>query len=199
MELPLVTLQSADEDGEQPCDGTVTSTNDIVANPMIQEASSLEPQNGRKVPVPTDLPGLQRTGVEGDLDEFGHRKYHRPMFVPEPGGVSEGFLNFLEEETAGWVTRYVVVRRPYVFIYSTDKDPVERGLINLALARIEYSEDQQAMLRTPNTFTVSTKYRGFLLQTLADKDLFDWLYAFNPLLAGSIRSKLARRTNDMAV
>lgn len=60
-------------------------------------------------------------------------------------------MNFLEEETAGWVTRYVVVRRPYVFIYSTDKDPVERGLINLALARIEYSEDQQAMLRVSDS------------------------------------------------
>ena len=85
MELPLVTLQSADDDNEQLCEGGITlSTNDdIVANPMIQEASSLEPQNGRKVPVPTDLPGLQRTGVEGDLDEFGHRKGHRPMFVPE--------------------------------------------------------------------------------------------------------------------
>ncbi|KAJ8022149.1 Kinesin-like protein KIF1A [Holothuria leucospilota] len=204
MELPLVTLQSADDDNQKPFEGALTSSNDI--NPNIQEASSLEPQNGRKVPVPTDLPGLQKTEVEGELEDPGQRKIHRPMFVPEVDEVRvspvvsrRGFMNFLEEENAGWVTRYVVVRRPYVFIYSTDKDPVERGLINLASARIEYSEDQQAMLRTPNTFTVSTKYRGFLLQTLADKDLFDWLYAFNPLLAGSIRSKLARRSNDMAV
>ena len=58
-----------------------------------------------------------------------------------------GYLNFLEEKTAGWVMRYVVVRRPYVFIYDNEKDPVERSLINLATAQIEYSEDQQAMLR----------------------------------------------------
>ncbi|OXB77235.1 UNVERIFIED_CONTAM: hypothetical protein H355_002227 [Colinus virginianus] len=74
-----------------------------------------------------------------------------------------------------------------------DKDPVERGLINLSTAQVEYSEDQQAMVKTPNTFGVCTKHRGVLLQAINDKDMNDWLYAFNPLLAGTIRSKLARR------
>lgn len=34
------------------------------------------------------------------------------------------------------------------------------------------------------------------MQTLNDKEIFDWLYALNPLLAGEIRSKLARRRQD---
>lgn len=101
MELPLVTLQSADDDNEQPCEGANTSTNDIVANPMIQEASSLEPQNGRKVPVPTDLPGLQRTDVEGDVDEFGHRKGHRPMFVPEVDEIRIRLVRLVSEVILG--------------------------------------------------------------------------------------------------
>ena len=40
-----------------------------------------------------------------------------------------------------------MVRRPYVFIYNSDKDPVERGIINLSTAQVEYSEDQQAMVK----------------------------------------------------
>ena len=40
-----------------------------------------------------------------------------------------------------------VVRRPFVFIYNTDKDPMERGVINLTTAQIEYSEDQQSLLK----------------------------------------------------
>lgn len=43
------------------------------------------------------------------------------------------------------------------------------------------------MLQTPNTFGVCTKHRGVLLQAINDKDMNDWLYAFNPLLAGTIR------------
>ncbi|XP_068453451.1 kinesin-like protein KIF1B isoform X3 [Clinocottus analis] len=112
-----------------------------------------------------------------------------------PGSVvsKKGVLSFMEPRSNSWVKHFVVVRRPYVFIYNSDKDPVERGVLNLSTAQVEYSEDQQAMLKTPNTFAVCTKHRGILLQANNEKDMNDWLYAFNPLLAGTIRSKLARR------
>ncbi|CAL9702872.1 unnamed protein product [Knipowitschia caucasica] len=116
-----------------------------------------------------------------------------------PGSVvsKKGFLSFMEPRSNSWVKHFVVVRRPYVFIYNGDKDPVERGVLNLSTAQVEYSEDQQAMLKTPNTFAVCTKHRGILLQANNEKDMNDWLYAFNPLLAGTIRSKLARRRSGL--
>ncbi|XP_027870679.1 kinesin-like protein KIF1B isoform X1 [Xiphophorus couchianus] len=116
-----------------------------------------------------------------------------------PGSVvsKKGFLSFMEPRSNTWVKHFVVVRRPYVFIYNSDKDPVERGVLNLSTAQVEYSEDQQAMLKTPNTFAVCTKHRGILLQANNEKDMNDWLYAFNPLLAGTIRSKLARRRSGL--
>uniref|UniRef100_A0A8D3DZC0 plus-end-directed kinesin ATPase n=1 Tax=Scophthalmus maximus TaxID=52904 RepID=A0A8D3DZC0_SCOMX len=105
----------------------------------------------------------------------------------------KGYIHFLEPHTNGWVKRFVVVRRPYVYIYNTERDGVERAILNLSSAQVEYSEDQQAMLKTPNTFAVCTEHRGILLQATNDKEMHDWLYAFNPLLAGTIRSKLSRR------
>lgn len=53
----------------------------------------------------------------------------------------------MEPRSNSWVKHFVVVRRPYVFIYNSDKDPVERGVLNLSTAQVEYSEDQQAMLK----------------------------------------------------
>ncbi|XP_034036577.1 LOW QUALITY PROTEIN: kinesin-like protein KIF1A [Thalassophryne amazonica] len=121
-------------------------------------------------------------------------------FVPDiqeirvsPIVSKKGYLHFLEPHTNVWVKRYVVVRRPYVYIYNTERDAVERAILNLSSAQVEYSEDQQAMLKTANTFAVCTDHRGILLQANNDKDMHDWLYAFNPLLAGTIRSKLSRR------
>uniref|UniRef100_A0A8C8J9H1 plus-end-directed kinesin ATPase n=1 Tax=Oncorhynchus tshawytscha TaxID=74940 RepID=A0A8C8J9H1_ONCTS len=115
-------------------------------------------------------------------------------FVPDiqeirvsPIVSKKGYLHFLEPHTNGWVRRYVVVRRPYVYIYNTERDSVERAILNLSSAHVKYSEDQQAMLKTPNTFAVCTEHRGILLQASNDKEMHDWLYAFNPLLAGSIR------------
>uniref|UniRef100_A0A3B3RH97 plus-end-directed kinesin ATPase n=1 Tax=Paramormyrops kingsleyae TaxID=1676925 RepID=A0A3B3RH97_9TELE len=142
--------------------------------------------------------------LEGDLKKSPsggpEAKTRVRTFVPDiqeirvsPIVSKKGYLNFLEPHTNGWVKRYVVVRRPYVYIYNTEKDTVERAILNLSSAQVEYSEDQQAMLKTANTFAVCTEHRGILLQASNDKEMHDWLYAFNPLLAGSIRSKLSRR------
>uniref|UniRef100_A0A1Q3EUQ2 Kinesin-like protein unc-104 n=1 Tax=Culex tarsalis TaxID=7177 RepID=A0A1Q3EUQ2_CULTA len=123
------------------------------------------------------------------------------LYVPEleeirvsPVVARKGYLNVLEHGGSGWKKRWVTVRRPYVFIFRSDKDPVERAVLNLGTAQVECSEDQAAMVKVPNTFSVVTKHRGYLLQTLGDKEVHDWLYAINPLLAGQIRSRLARRS-----
>ncbi|XP_042628267.1 kinesin-like protein KIF1A isoform X11 [Cyprinus carpio] len=137
-----------------------------------------------------------------DLDPFSpiERKPRSCTFIPNiqeirvsPIVSKKGYLHFLEPHTSGWVKRYIVVRRPYVYLYRNERDCVERAIINLSSAQVEYSEDQQVMLRAPNTFAVCTEHRNILLQAANDKEMHDWLYAFNPLLAGTIRSKLSRR------
>ncbi|XP_058160431.1 kinesin-like protein KIF1B isoform X12 [Dasypus novemcinctus] len=140
--------------------------------------------------VPTvETPYLARAGKNEFLNLVPDIEEIRPGSVVS----KKGYLHFKEPLSSNWAKHFVVVRRPYVFIYNSDKDPVERGIINLSTAQVEYSEDQQAVVKTPNTFAVCTKHRGVLLQALNDKDMNDWLYAFNPLLAGTIRSKLSRR------
>ncbi|XP_030630592.1 kinesin-like protein KIF1A [Chanos chanos] len=152
----------------------------------------------------TDLRGSEpNSGASSpDLDPFSpeERKTRVCTFVPNiqevrvsPIVSKKGYLHFLEPHTSGWVKRYVVVRRPYVYLYRSERDSVERAVINLSSAQVEYNEDQQTLLRTPNAFTVCTEHRGILLQASNDKEMHDWLYAFNPLLAGTIRSKLSRR------
>ncbi|XP_043120059.1 kinesin-like protein KIF1A isoform X9 [Puntigrus tetrazona] len=137
-----------------------------------------------------------------DLDPFSpiERKPRSCNFIPNiqeirvsPIVSKKGYLHFLEPHTSGWVKRYIVVRRPYVYLYRSERDCVERAVINLSSAQVEYSEDQHTMLRAPNTFAVCTEHRNILLQATNDKEMHDWLYAFNPLLAGTIRSKLSRR------
>ncbi|XP_018312134.1 kinesin-like protein unc-104 isoform X10 [Mycetomoellerius zeteki] len=140
------------------------------------------------------------TVAPSPLGSSSPSKENLVLYVPEveeirisPVIARKGYLNVLEHKTNGWKKRWVAVRRPYVLIFREEKDPVERALINLATAQVEYSEDQLAMVKVPNTFSVVTKHRGYLLQTLGDKEVYDWLYAINPLLAGQIRSKLARK------
>uniref|UniRef100_A0A8C2E2G1 plus-end-directed kinesin ATPase n=1 Tax=Cyprinus carpio TaxID=7962 RepID=A0A8C2E2G1_CYPCA len=162
------------------------------ANSRATSPSCSEYENFPMVPI-LETSYLARAGKHEFLNLVPDIEEMRPGSVVS----KKGFLSFMESRSNSWVKHFVVVRRPYVFIYNNDKDPVERGVLNLSTAQVEYSEDQQAMLKTPNTFAVCTKHRGILLQANNDKDMNDWLYAFNPLLAGTIRSKLARRRSSL--
>lgn len=190
--------------------GTSTS-NDAITSPseeMTEMSASMMSSmlsNGS-----IELCSPERAALPGECAPFppvvpiaspqGPRDPELVLYVPDmeeirisPVVARKGYLNVLEHKTHGWKKRWVAVRRPYVFIFRDEKDPVERALINLATAQVEYSEDQLAMVRLPNTFSVVSKHRGYLLQTLHEKEVHDWLYAINPLLAGQIRSKSARR------
>lgn len=51
----------------------------------------------------------------------------------------------------------------------------------------ELNDEHSIHFRHSPFRSVVTKHRGYLLQTLGDKEVHDWLYAINPLLAGQIR------------
>jgi kinesin family member 1 len=84
---------------------------------------------------------------------------HIQYFIPDLEEVAtssmitrKGYLNVLEHGCSGWKKRWIVVRRPYIFIYKSDKDNIERAVLNLTNAQVECSEDQMAMIKIPNTF-----------------------------------------------
>jgi len=190
-------LQSATESERMNNSMTSSGTSDALFRPispdLVKKSASsdnlnLVPEGGKKIPAPRNQ-GDNEALYCPDIEEIR----------VSPVVSRKGYLNFLEEKTSGWKKRWVVVRRPYVYMYNSEKDPVERGLINLATSQVEFSEESQALCRARNTFSVMTKHRGFLLQTIDDKEFHDWLYAINPLLAGQIRSKLSRRKQSVRI
>jgi len=160
---------------------------------------SPEPQRPKSL-VLDNLPGLVGSLVisPATSNSPGSRdSQKRPLLLPDleeirisPIISKRGYLNVLEHKTKVWKKRWVVVRRPYVFFFRDERDHCERGMINLAQAKTEYTLEQQNLVK--NTFSITTKQNGFLIQTLNEKDVSDWLYAINPLLAGKIRSSTAR-------
>lgn len=69
----------------------------------------------------------------------------------------KGYLNFYDEKTKGWLKRYVLVRRPYIFIYSSERDTIERHLINLSTTEILFSEESQALLKVKTYFLITLR------------------------------------------
>jgi kinesin family protein 1 len=120
----------------------LTSSTNTFASDLVSPQGYIDNSNGWEPPVPI---------IQQEIP--------LPFYVPEleeirisPVIARKGYLNILEHGCAGWKKRWVVVRRPYVFIYRTDKDFMERAIINLSTAQVECSEDQAAMVKQPNTF-----------------------------------------------
>ncbi|KAL5104793.1 hypothetical protein TcWFU_010228 [Taenia crassiceps] len=122
-----------------------------------------------------------------------------------------GLLLVADETNPNWVPRWVMVRRPFLYIYENEKDTLERRIINLKMAHLEYSAEEGEIFGPTKTSPEKTKLVEsakhpmiFALQH-ADRKVFmktgpnaskneihEWLYAIDPLMAGEIKSRLGR-------
>lgn len=122
-----------------------------------------------------------------------------------------------------YVRRFIVVKRPYLFLYNSEKEMEELGVINLTNTELIISEINKDANSTGNPETtggapkLSTEQtnriddslqiaKTFILKGMISCDVFqclsndkensdvvDWLYAINPLAAGQIKSRQARK------
>ena len=144
---------------------------------------------------------------------FGQLANLRLAFVPEmeESRVSsvvsrQGPIYHLEAHGHGgrkFCKRWISVRRPYLFMYADEAQCDELDVINLANTELivceaqptEHEELRQADnngLPISKYFYLQNSFRHHLFQCINRKEVCDWLYAINPLLAGQIRSQQAR-------
>uniref|UniRef100_A0A8C0QW32 Kinesin family member 1B n=1 Tax=Canis lupus dingo TaxID=286419 RepID=A0A8C0QW32_CANLU len=130
--------------------------------------------------VPTvETPYLARAGKNEFLNLVPDIEEIRPGSVVS----KKGYLHFKEPLYSNWAKHFVVVRRPYVFIYNSDKDPVERGIINLSTAQVEYSEDQQAMVKVSPALLA---FYGHLYPSLPSSKFSVVWCGISPMCLGSL-------------
>jgi kinesin family member 1 len=134
----------------------VSSASDENSNMSISQYSI----NSVSTPSLTDISNewQQQQQKQMELKLIGKIE-HIQYFIPDLEEIAtsamvtrKGYLNVLEHGCSGWKKRWIVVRRPYIFIYKSDKDNIERAVLNLTNAQVECSEDQMAMIKIPNTF-----------------------------------------------
>lgn len=160
----------------------------------------------------------------GELTNFGNFNSLRLGLIPEleesrlSKVVSkQGLLYHLEliadKSTFArkYVRRFVVVKRPYLFLYTNDNKTDELGVINLTNTELivnEITKDPDAK-SIPKVVGIETNEiedslqisKTFILKSMISCNIFqcfnndvcEWLYAINPLFAGQIKSKQARR------
>lgn len=134
----------------------ISSASDENSNMSISQYSI----NSVSTPSLTEISNEWQQQQQKQMDQKIIGKVeHIQYFIPDLEEIltssmvtRKGYLNVLEHGCSGWKKRWIVVRRPYIFIYKSDKDNIERAVLNLTNAQVECSEDQMAMIKIPNTF-----------------------------------------------
>ena len=141
------------------------------------------------------FPARPRTGILSDVSK-------KVLFTPEmeevrlnPTTSRKGELAIMDERTNKWTKNWLVVRRPYLFMFKDEKDTIERAVINLTDAQVDFCLHEDSKEESL-VFSVTTRSREFWFKATSGKEVHDWLYAINPLLAGEILSKLSRSKRD---
>ncbi|KAI6649527.1 Kinesin-like protein [Oopsacas minuta] len=108
--------------------------------------------------------------------------------------TKRGYIQLSEYEGL-WRKFYAVLKRPYIYLYYNDKDPIERDFINLATAKLQFNQDQLDAQTGASVFSLCTKYRGFLCKT---QDFEGWINVLDPLTSGALVSKKSITRNNIS-
>ncbi|XP_063683254.1 kinesin-like protein unc-104 isoform X2 [Bolinopsis microptera] len=98
-----------------------------------------------------------------------------------------GWLHFMNMESRTWDRRFCVIQRPFLILYNTDKDPCPRWVLNLSTCRISLTKPNSDLKL--GVFRLVRGANIYYLQGSSSEDIDAWLYAMNPLLAGTLRSQ----------
>jgi hypothetical protein len=89
-----------------------------------------------------------------------------------------------------WLKSYVVIQRPYLFIYKHKNMIDIIDVINLLDAKVSYNQELMQTMNKENVFEVYTQYHSVILQASNKKDMIQWITTIDPLGVGVAMSNV---------
>lgn len=80
-----------------------------------------------------------------------------------------------------WVKRWLVLRRPYIYVYSNKGETDEIGIINISSVRVDYNQALERMIQRSNVFALYTNNNAYSLQAGSRAEMVDWITKIDPL------------------
>ncbi|TPX66845.1 hypothetical protein SpCBS45565_g04161 [Spizellomyces sp. 'palustris'] len=106
--------------------------------------------------------------------------------------VKRGYMLLPENGVQTWLKRWFVIRRPYMFIYSTSAEIELLSVIGLEGVELRYSKDLWSVLQKPNVFAMHCRYHSILLQPSSEESMRAWIDAIDPLHVAVAMSRKGR-------
>ncbi|KNE59194.1 hypothetical protein AMAG_18121 [Allomyces macrogynus ATCC 38327] len=103
-----------------------------------------------------------------------------------PHVTKRGYL--LHHVGSNWVKMWVVIRRPFVFLYETNDELTEVGFVHLINAKLEYQRDAAAGSEAALVFALQTPDFSYYFKTGSEDELVTWISSVDPLHVAALQS-----------
>jgi kinesin family member 1 len=106
-----------------------------------------------------------------------------------------------------WTKKFLVLRRPYLYLYSSATELEEEVAIPLSTLRLDHGEKVTEMLgvspprrkggltKVDHVFAIYTSFNSFLIQTRSLEDCQDWIWKIDRNYNYSLEGKKATGNN----
>ncbi|GJN89903.1 hypothetical protein Rhopal_002892-T1 [Rhodotorula paludigena] len=103
---------------------------------------------------------------------------------PSDTANKRGALSLLRDPTSNqWRKHWFVLRRPYLYIYSSTAEADEAAVINVSTVRVEQSPEIEQMLERKFAFAIFTPHNSYFFAAPNLREMLDWIKAIDPSLA----------------
>ncbi|SCZ97867.1 BZ3501_MvSof-1269-A2-R1_Chr7-2g09344 [Microbotryum saponariae] len=97
-----------------------------------------------------------------------------------------GWVALLRDPTSNkWKKYWLVLRRPYLYLYEHSNELDETMVINVSSVRVEQSPEIGQMLERQFAFAIFTHQNSYFLSTSSMREMIDWIKIIDPSLAAS--------------
>ncbi|KAJ3365965.1 hypothetical protein GGF32_007465 [Allomyces javanicus] len=103
-----------------------------------------------------------------------------------PHVTKRGYL--LHHVGSNWAKMWVVIRRPFVFLYETNDELTEVGFVHLINAKLEYQRDAAAGSEAALVFALQTPDFSYYFKTGSEDELVTWISSVDPLHVAALQS-----------
>ncbi|KAM0745754.1 kinesin-like protein [Meredithblackwellia eburnea MCA 4105] len=95
-----------------------------------------------------------------------------------------GHMAMLRDPTSDkWKKYWIVLRRPYLYLYESSSEIQETTVINISTVRVEQSPEIEQMLERKFSFAIFTHQNSYFFQAPDIRSMLDWIKSIDPSLA----------------
>lgn len=162
---------------------TIKRTNTEDANTLAKRAVQYWEETARG---PTMVSVSDPIGLENEIEPLTPLDLgFTPTVTLQPKSDTRSKAGYMfhltDAQNDSWSRRFFVLKRPWLYIYTSSDELDEVGVVNLSSVKLERSKEIEDLLQRKNTFTIYSQCNSYILQSANEKDLDDWWRRINPL------------------